>query len=125
MIKSLIDLIIPNRCYCCAKLCDSSICRQCADQINVIEGNLCIICGKPIVIDGTCLECKKRTPSYNTARSLIYHEGVSEKLIKALKYENAKRIPEEIIDKYINIVGNEFLECDQVTYIPSGIINPN
>lgn len=133
MLKAVLDLVIPHRCFGCDELSEGPVCNNCLDALTLIDGNHCQKCGKPTEEPvERCRECKGKRIHFNRARSLFTYEGVAENIIKGFKYEGGRLIPGELL-KAICREGHEthpggfktrpyIMECDMITFIPSGVM---
>lgn len=121
MLKAVLDLLIPQRCFGCGRLSEGSVCPGCLSIIGFVK-NHCLFCGKPTtdVVD-RCRDCSKTNFKFDKARCLFEFKGVAENIIKGLKYEGGRFIPREIIYRYQGSIEKDLIECDLMTFIPSAV----
>jgi ComF family protein len=123
MLKAVLDLVIPHRCFGCEDLSDSSVCPRCISDLVLVKDKFCLTCGKPTseIVDH-CRDCKNKHMYFNSARSLFTYEGKAENIIKGFKYEGGRFIPKEILNAHLKILDMDMFNCDLISYIPSGVI---
>ncbi len=101
MLKDLLDFVFPPRCVICGKETDgASVCPQCKSKIKFLE--------YPLILH------RKNTYFYAITR----YEGISEKLVKKLKFSNKKRIAEDLGEIFTNFINENNIRADFVGFVP-------
>ena len=87
--KYLVDLIFPNRCPCCGKFIkyDELICKECIDELPIMDKYICEKCGKPECI------CHKKL-WYDRCYVAGFYEGKMRDGIINLKYKSGINLAE-------------------------------
>jgi ComF family protein len=125
MLKTLLNLIIPNRCICSKILVDgnSDICPECWGQIGLISTkSVCECCGNPFEYEAMsatkCAECISSEPYFDKARAVFKYNDVNGKMITGLKYSDktpyTKTLAKFILQK-LGEIGDEF---DLIVSVP-------
>ena len=113
-----LDWIYPPVCGGCGEP-GHRLCPNCQAKINYICGNLCTICGLPLLDRrGLCSLCKGSPPPYDGLRSLAKYEGVIRDCIHALKYENNQSLGDYFSQELIEIIQREKWVLDIVIPVP-------
>lgn len=125
--SSVIDYILPHRCFSChgfisVKDNDPGLCADCFTKIDFITSSCCKICGSEFKLEEynniDCAPCVKSRPKYNIGRSLIKYNSNSKKLIFDFKYNDktflAKYFARQITNKFRDIIS----EADIITAVP-------
>ena len=103
ILTSILDLIYPRVCICCgAAVKDEQalICWDCRATFEVITDPFCSICGDPV--DGRvenvyqCSYCRRKTPSFDFARSAVHYRGAVRKAIHKLKYGHQSSVGRDL-----------------------------
>lgn len=93
------------------------ICAQCDKLMPHNDGAVCPFCGRKVLEEGVCLECKQKPLASDRARSAFTHEGKAMLLVH--KYKNgAKYLYRTFADCMTPIVEREFASAELVTYVP-------
>lgn len=101
MLKDLLDFVFPPHCVICGKETrGESICSQCKSSIKFLE--------YPLILH------RKNIYFYAITR----YEGVSEKLIKKLKFANKKRIAEDLGKIFADFILENNIVADFVGFVP-------
>jgi ComF family protein len=111
--RALLSLVVPPLCAVCreAELSGATVCARCRSLLVSLPATRCGRCGAaaPGAAD-SCRECRGRALAFSTAWSPFSYEGVSRRLVAALKrrgsyavagfmaYEIAARSPAEILE---------------------------
>ena len=113
--KYIIDLIFPNRCPCCGKFIkyDELICKDCIDELPVMDKYICDKCGKP-----ECICYKKLW--YDRCFVTSYYEGKMRDGIINLKYKSGINLAEYFCPKLVRQIKKAGLtsKIDIVTGVP-------
>lgn len=86
MLDMLLSLIAPHLCCYCGRV-GRLLCHNCKYYIVSEPMEICLFCGKLASGDGICSKC--RVP-YKRAYVTGSYKGVVGRIIKKLKYDNAK-----------------------------------
>lgn len=106
VLQDISSVIFPPRCLGCSEILhpeDNRIfCPDCQTKINVIHGEICLICGTPFPdspapshLCGDCLEAK---PSFSCARAVFGYESVILEAIHRFKYKRDLSVGETLAD---------------------------
>ncbi len=90
--KRLLDLLFPQRCCFCGKICKEEKCSSCAKQIVYIVEPRCKKCGRPVRYDDQeyCYECQKLTHFYEQGKNIWLHKNPVNTSIYQFKYHNRR-----------------------------------
>jgi ComF family protein len=101
-LRLLTDLILPADCDACERPLvaghTSALCAECRAGIVPPAPPLCDRCGVPIAAGVGCGDCRRRPPTFTTARALgLYlpghsHSGALARAVHALKYRRRRRV---------------------------------
>ena len=80
-----LDLLFPPVCGGCGKS-GSCWCLDCQNQVQVLDGILCEICGLPQVKAGVCNTCRVDKPHFRALRSWAIFDGSIRIALHKLKY---------------------------------------
>lgn len=89
-----------------------------------MEPPFCVCCGDPVAgdiqHDYTCFSCSRETPQFHFARSATRYEGAVGEALKALKYESALWLADDLAELLFACVRAEYsgVEFDCVTPVP-------
>ncbi len=71
----------------------SPLCRSCAEGIDAIGGNVCTVCGLPLLSEmSVCMSCRGRETSFDCNRALFLYGGGFKELYKRYKFGGRKKI---------------------------------
>ena len=78
--NKIVDMIYPPRCPVCDKMLDpleGRIHKQCAKQLQKIEGVVCLHCGRPVFSDLVeyCYDCAKKSDEKNRQISFLFYRN--------------------------------------------------
>ena len=119
------DLFFKNHsCLCCRKEIpdgtDFSMCKNCLEELDVIAGNLCVVCGDKILEDNKiCDRCDKIDYLFNKSRSFAVYDGVASKIVKRFKYSK-KKYYAEYLAKLMLQNDAVFKDVAVITFVPIG-----
>jgi len=85
------------------------ICGGCKASIAPVEGERCVVCGKPLVSEiGTCLTCRNNpSHSYERLWVLYPYMGKYRKLLTAYKFNKNLALADFFAEKVAQIITNE------------------
>ena len=95
ILTAICDLIYPRECQCCGAMVKGEqglICWECRATFDVITDPFCSVCGDPV--DGRvenvyqCSHCRRKVPSFDSARSAVRYRGEVKKAIHKFKYSH-------------------------------------
>lgn len=103
MLDLVLELIYPNTCVLCGKMCRSGICSKCEEIYKAIEEPRCMCCGKPIQDEEVeyCYDCKNNRKIVQQGRSIWVHKGQVKQSIYRFKYKNHRIYSNEYARKLI------------------------
>ncbi len=90
--NNLFEYIFPYSCICCSDLVvgNNAICVKCIQKFDFISKPYCFVCGTRFAFyiqdRAVCARCIQNPPSYDKARSLLYFNYYSKKLLYLFKY---------------------------------------
>ena len=96
-------MIYPRNCIRCG--CSSPepfryLCWDCYAETTRVEPPFCRCCGDPVAgqvqHDYTCYACSRKSPAFETARSAVRYEGGVGEALRALKYDAALWVVEDL-----------------------------
>jgi ComF family protein len=123
----MIDLLYPRNCIRCGGLSPDPmkhICWDCLSDTPKVDPPFCALCGDPVAgdiqHDYTCFACARETPAFIRARSAVRYEGAVGEALRALKYDNAMWVVEDLSRILFACVQAEYsgVEFDIITSVP-------
>lgn len=118
-VEALADLIYPQRCVGCERRANDLLCRDCFENLPLIEGPLCRRCGVPTAFDTfVCEECKNVDFGFESARAALRYEGVGKEIVHALKYRGYMRTVDRLISPLMRSVLEDSHRFDAVVPVP-------
>jgi len=100
------------------------ICWDCLADTPKVEAPFCVCCGDPVAgdvqHDFTCFSCCRKTPHFDFARSAVRYEGAVGEALRALKYDNALWVADDLAELLFACVRAEYSDADFdfVTSVP-------
>ncbi len=116
--EAVLSFIFPKRCRFCDSVMDFRRieCKKCADEIEKIVGEVCLLCG---YMKKDCF-CKGHKHYYKAIVAPFYYEGAAGKAIRRIKRLNdektVKMFSEEMSRTFDEYLG--YLSYDYVTSVP-------
>lgn len=93
------------------------ICKQCYARLPWNDEVVCPLCGRKEKEAGICLECKRKPPEFDRARSCFTHEGEAARLV--VQFKRGKQfLYRTLCDCLEPLMEREFPEADAVTFVP-------
>lgn len=85
-LAALIDLVLPRRCLGCGAS-GAALCAACVEQLRVLDGHLCALCGAPRPRAGEerCRECRLRRLAFASARAAVAYDDALRSFVGAWK----------------------------------------
>ncbi len=124
VISSLIDLLMPGRCYMCGQIIEgkSALCPECYGKITFLSDQCCPICGKPYIFpsekDLICQNCLREKPKLKRLRAVFSYDAYSRELILPFKHTDRTDMAPFFSQLMIQI-GQELIEhCDIIIPVP-------
>ncbi|MEI7851635.1 MAG: ComF family protein [Kiritimatiellales bacterium] len=123
----MLDLLYPRNCVQCGAPSPEPmkyICWDCLSDTPKVEPPFCALCGDPVAgdiqHDYTCFACARETPAFDRARSAVRYEGAVGSALRALKYENALWVVDDLAELIFACVQAEYPDqpFDLVTAVP-------
>ena len=123
----MLDLLYPRNCIQCGAPSPEPmkyICWDCLSDTPKVEPPFCALCGDPVAgdiqHDYTCFACARETPAFDRARSAVRYEGAFGSALRALKYENALWVVDDLAELIFACVQAEYPSqpFDLVTAVP-------
>ena len=104
--RFFLDYIFPRYCSICGKFLSVNseylyLCENCVDRFSFLEKNICSICGNilPQEISSNlsiCPQCQKCPPVFLSARSAVFFDPSSKKIIYEFKYHQGDFLGRDI-----------------------------
>lgn len=119
------DLFLSNHgCVCCRREIpdgtDFSLCKNCYEKLDKIEGNVCKFCGEKLSgIVVVCDRCKTAKYNFEKNTSFAYYDDVAGRIVKRFKYSSKKYYAEHIA-KLMCEKAEVFEGIDYITFVPVG-----
>ncbi|QHI70734.1 ComF family protein [Tichowtungia aerotolerans] len=123
----MLDLLYPRNCAGCGQPSPNPfryLCWDCYADTTRVEPPFCHCCGDPVAgdvqHDYTCFACSRQTPHFDFARSAVRYEGGVGEALRALKYEDALWLVDDLADLLEACVRAEYedVEFDWVVPVP-------
>ena len=92
------------------------LCKKCREELPVIT-TCCPFCGRRVLEEGPCLECKRQPLAVQKARSCCLHEGGAAALVLRLK-RGERYLVSTLADEMLPLFLREFQESDALTFVP-------
>ncbi len=91
VLAALEQLLLPNACVACDRLCDSSgpgdlVCSRCRSKLSVLTGG-CPRCHQPVPLIGGCRFCRAWPAALQWVRSAAWLGPEAREIVHHLKYE--------------------------------------
>ncbi len=93
------------------------ICAACRETLPWNNALICPFCGRKVLEEGTCLECKQKPLETQKARSLFTHEGDAAALVYRFK-GGRKYLARMLGEELASLARSEFAEAELVTFVP-------
>ena len=88
-----------------------NICPDCMETFEINDGKICARCGANVFGQaGYCFECKNNERLFDKARAPLIYTGVTKKLIRKFKYDDAKYLKRY----FARLLAEEYAKCDFV-----------
>ncbi len=127
ILQQIIDLFLPPRCINCGKILskEEGLCKECADKIDFIKGQVCYKCGFPLYEEKDdnshqklCPSCiKKKRHPFRLMRSAFSYDDFSKKMILGLKFED-KTENAKIFASWLLYAGKDIFDLGADVLIP-------
>ena len=103
-LQRAIDLFFPRDCVHCGEIVSEDsqwkyLCNPCAERLDWVRGPLCERCGHPypgIENGQSCEHCEALDAVFSTGRCCVLHRDVGVSLIRALKYQRARHLADDL-----------------------------
>ena len=132
VLKSLIDLIYPPRCFICQTFLQDQgalqegqslpFCQTCFKDFTTITSPICSLCGRPfsegIEQDRVCEDCIRKRPSYDLARAPYLYDGAPMRAIHELKYARRSHLADSLGRLLASFAQNWIGELKGVVIMP-------
>lgn len=119
------NLVFTNHaCICCRREIPDgtrfSLCENCLENIDRIEGKICKICGDKIAENvEICDRCKVSKFDFDKSYSFSVYSDVSAAIIKRFKYSGKKYYAKYIAE--LMFENKEYFDgIDEITFVPIG-----
>ena len=113
----VVDWVFPPYCAGCGKP-GERLCSTCTQQIQPLEGNLCITCGQPVKNSRVCRPCKTNPPGFTAVKAYAPYTGVLREAIHALKYKGDLGIAEVMAIYLVQVFQTTTWPVDMIIPIP-------
>ena len=97
-----------------------SLCKNCFDELEILNGNICEICGNKVLDENKiCDRCKEFKFNFDKSRSFAVYEENASKIVKRFKYSGKKYYAKHIAE--LMIMRSEcFEDVDFIAFVPIG-----
>ncbi len=105
-------------CDICARevFAGERVCAQCKKTLPYNNGHICPLCGRKVLEEGICLECKQKPPKVK-ARSVFLHEGEAARLVVRFK-KGKKYLYRAAAELALPLFEREFSDTDAIIFVP-------
>lgn len=106
-------------CDICARevFANERVCKACRGILPWNDGNVCPLCGRKVLEEGLCIECKDRPLRTDKARSVFLHEGDAARLVLRFK-RGEPYLNRTAAELALPLVRREFPDADGVVFVP-------
>lgn len=112
------DWVFPPECAGCGKP-GFRFCQECQSQIELLDRQICPICGAPLDTKKVCRVCARSRPSFEMLRSYALYRDPLRKAIHHLKYKQDMALASFLADKLIVLIADQLKwQFDLVTSVP-------
>lgn len=118
--KKCLEILYPQTCHFCGKVCEKKICRQCEEKVEYIQEPRCKKCGKPIRYEESefCYDCANHPVAYDQGKSVWLHKGQVRWSVYQFKYHNRRIYGEFYADEMYRLYGHKLKEWGIQVIIP-------
>ena len=119
------DLFLKNHgCLSCRReIADGtkfSLCKNCFENLEIIEGNICKKCGEEIPHENSiCDTCKNTDYDFDRSRSFAKYGEIASAIVKRFKY-NGKKYYGRYIAELMSEKRDNFENIDVILFVPIG-----
>ena len=109
------------KCVACRKeIFDGGyFCDKCKNELPRNDGVICNHCGRKLnSYSEYCSTCKGTLLSIDKARSAFIYEEPISKLVKDLKYHNARYVADVFVEELSHIYFKNYFNADILTFVP-------
>lgn len=118
-IWGMLDLMFPPVCGGCGKE-GSGWCGDCQNKVQVLNGNLCEVCGLPQDGSSVCNSCIADRPHYRALRAWAVFDNPVRKALHSLKYHRNISMGLSLAEHMSGFVKDLNWTIDMVIPIPLG-----
>ena len=125
MIKTFIDIALPNLCFVCEeKITAGHLCEKCFEKIEFLFPPLCKLCARPFIPNkkSICARCKStNAPAYEQLICITAYKEPMSSLIHLFKYENYSYLSNtfaSLMIKHLKRIGFNLSDYDIITPVP-------
>ena len=95
------------------------LCAKCSENLPIISGHICAICGAPIKDEGDyCLRCQKAESVFDYSRSPLVYDEEAKHLIYEMKFKGKKYISETLGAMMADCYLENKMQADVITFVP-------
>jgi ComF family protein len=123
-LKGVIDIILPPRCPITGELVSNNgtLSSTFWSQLNFIQDPFCPTCGLPYSsreqAHHVCASCLMEPPSFTVARSALYYDDASRKLILTFKHADRTLLAPLLTQWLIQCAPNTLHDADYIIPVP-------
>ena len=114
-----LDLLYPPQCGGCGKT-GSRWCAECQQRVQVLNGNLCEVCGLPRESAGVCDTCLADRPHFHSLRAWTVFEDPMRNALHKLKYRRDLALGDALAAHMSDFVRTLNWQADMIVPIPLG-----
>ncbi|MDD3678753.1 MAG: ComF family protein [Patescibacteria group bacterium] len=113
----LIETIFPSYCLGCRRI-GSFVCGDCFEKIIKIKSQTCPFCKKISPGGATCPNCKSKASLEGVLSFGYFKDDLMREIVYRYKYEGLFAISEIISDWLLNLVNQQSIDFDLITFTP-------
>ncbi len=106
-------LLYPAACPVCDRTRPTDglgICPQCRKMVQLTKEPYCLRCGQALEVDASlCVDCDRRTRSFDAGRSCFLNDDVIKPALYRLKFHHRKEIGDELAAEMVHYLGEQLL----------------
>lgn len=118
--KKCLEILYPQTCYFCGKVCTEKMCRQCVEKVEYIQEPRCKKCGKPIRYEESelCHDCANHPTAYDQGKNVWLHKGPVRWSVYQFKYHDRRIYGEFYASEMYRLYGHKLKEWGIQVIIP-------
>ncbi|MCZ2126434.1 MAG: ComF family protein [Anaerolineales bacterium] len=114
-----LDLLFPPQCGGCGRT-GSRWCEGCQNNVKILNGTICEICGLPQEAPGICGACLVERPHFRSLRAWAIFENPIQKALHQLKYRRGMALGDALAAAMTDFTRRLDWSADVLAPIPLG-----